>query len=272
VSPLVPAMPRTPADPNPPNKCTVKRMPPQLNRMYGDLAHLWPLISRPCNYAGEAGVWREALRAKLGPGRHEILELGAGGGHNLSHLTADFQATAVDSSPGMLEHCQKLNPDVPVHVGDMRSLRLGRRFKAVLIHDAISYMLTLDDLRRTFATAAAHLDPGGIFIVCPDYTTETFRSPYVSHTTYSDGETEVTCIQYDWDADPSDTVREAIFCYMIRTGSELRVEQDRHVQGLFTLQTWFDLLREEGFSAEKWPHPILDEGKEMHLLVAVLGQ
>ncbi len=55
------------------------------NRMYNEFAHLWPLISDPKEYAVEASFWRDALRAELGPGRHEILELGVGGGNNLSH-------------------------------------------------------------------------------------------------------------------------------------------------------------------------------------------
>ena len=72
------------------------------NRMYDEFSHLWPLISPREDYAEEAACWRDALREKLGPGRHEILELGTGGGNNLSYLTADFQATAVDISDEML--------------------------------------------------------------------------------------------------------------------------------------------------------------------------
>lgn len=64
-----------------------------LNRMYDEFAHLWSLISAPEDYANEAGYWRAILRAQLGPGRHEILELGVGGGNNLSHLTSGFKAT-----------------------------------------------------------------------------------------------------------------------------------------------------------------------------------
>lgn len=83
---------------------TVEPAAIKLNRMYGDLAYLWSLISPPEDYATEAQYWRDALRDKLGPGRHEIIELGVGGGHNLSHLTDDFQATAVDLSQQMLDH------------------------------------------------------------------------------------------------------------------------------------------------------------------------
>ena len=118
---------------------------------------------------------------------------------NLSHLTNDFLATAVDISGKMLAQCHRLNPDVPVHLGDMRTVRLGKRFKAVLIHDAITYMLTEADPRQTFATAAEHLEPGGVFVTAPDHFRETFHSPRVEHTTNSDGKTELTLIEYQYD-------------------------------------------------------------------------
>jgi len=124
--------------------------------LYDKLAYLWPVISPPEDYADEAAYWREALRRRLGPGRHCLLELGVGGGHNLSHLAGEFDAVAVDISPKMLELSRRLNPAVEHHLGDMRTFRLpGRAFDAVLIHDAVSYMLTEDDLRAAFAPARA---------------------------------------------------------------------------------------------------------------------
>ncbi len=240
---------------------------PSLNRMYGELADLWPLVSRPEAYAKEAGYWRDVLRAKLGPGRHEILELGVGGGHNLSHLSEDFLATAVDVSEKMLAQCRELNPDVPLHVGDMRCVRLGKKFRAVLIHDAISYMLTEADLMETFATAAVHLEPGGVFVTAPDNYRETFHSPRVEHSTNSNGETELTLIEYQHDPDPKDTTTETVMFYLIRTKQGLRVEQDRHITGLFPLEMWLDLMRDTGFAVEKHPYPVHDDGREAYLLV-----
>lgn len=48
----------------------------------------------------------------------------------------------MDLSSRMLEHSRRLNPDGRHHLGDMRTIRLDSVFDAVLIHDAISYMLT----------------------------------------------------------------------------------------------------------------------------------
>ena len=244
----------------------------RMNRMYEDLAHLWPLISAPEDYAEEAAHWRDALQERLGAGRHEILELGVGGGNNLSHLTDYFQATAVDLSEKMLAQSKRLNPGVEHHIGDMRTVRLGMKFSAVIIHDAIDYMLNEQDLRETFATAVAHLEPGGVFVTAPDYYRETFRGPHVEHCTRTDGKTELTHIEYAYDPDPNDTTFESVMFYMIREGAELRIEQDRHVLGLFSIQTWLRFLEEAGFAVEKLPSDVHDDGREAYLLVGTLGR
>ncbi|MFH1568724.1 MAG: class I SAM-dependent methyltransferase, partial [Gemmatimonadota bacterium] len=194
-------------------------------RMYGEFAPLWPLISDPADYAAEAALWRQALRAALGPGRHHLLELGVGGGNNLSHLTGEFAATAVDRSEQMLANSRRLNPGVEHLVGDMRTLRLGRTFDAVLIHDAISYLVAEEELRQTFATARAHLRPGGVFITPPDHYRETFRAGARAHAPASDGRLELTHVEYNYDPDPADTAVECLSLYILRpVGGRARVE------------------------------------------------
>ncbi len=236
-------------------------------RMYDEFAHLWTLISAPEDYAEEAGYWRDALRDRLGPGRHEILELGVGGGNNLSHLTDDFQATAVDISEKMLANSRRLNPGVEHIVGDMRTVRLNRTFGAVLIHDAVSYMLTEADLRAAFATARAHLEPGGVFITAPDWFKETFPGRKISSKLKSRDGLEMGLVEFSYDPDPSDTTMETLFLYIFDPAEESTVEKDVHVTGLFSQNTWIELMEEAGFQAEKLDYPVAEDGHEMYLLV-----
>ena len=243
-------------------------------RLYSDLAYLWPLVSPPEDYAEEASHWRDAVRARLGQGRHRILELGAGGGHNLSHLTADFEATAVDLSPEMLEHGRRLNPGVEHHVGDMRSVRLGKVFDAVLIHDAVAYMLTEDDLRAAFATARAHLRPGGLLLVAPDLVSESFVEDRVLRWDIPPparpGDPEVKVEERLTDPDPTDTTIESWITYTITEGGCKRVETDLHVTGLFSLATWVALMEEAGFDTEILPLPGDGDGCGEHLFSGLL--
>ena len=148
-------------------------------RFYGDLAPWWPLISPPEDYAEEAAELADLLTSGDAPVR-EVLELGSGGGHNAVHLAHRFALTLVDASPQMLVVSRRLNPGCEHVVGDMRRLRLGKLFDAVLVHDAIDYMTTEIDLRAALATAHEHCRPGGVVVLAPDHTRETF-SPGTDH-------------------------------------------------------------------------------------------
>ena len=240
------------------------------NRLYGDLAHLWPLMSPPDHYRDEARYWLRELRSRLPPGRRRILDLGTGGGHHLHPLTGEFDATAVDLSEAMLGHSRRLNPGVSHCVGDMRTVRLGETFDAVLVHDAISYMTTEADLRAVFATARAHLRPGGLLIVAPDDYTETFDPPHVEHHTTRHADTELTYVEYSTDLDPTDTIIETTYVFFIKQNGKLQVEVDHHITGLFPIATWQRLLTEAGFEVERVDYPVSEDGREMWLWVGRL--
>mgnify|MGYP000204745429 CR=1 FL=1 len=238
--------------------------------LYDRLCDLWPLVSSPEDYAFEAQFWKKALRDKLGPGKRHILELGVGGGDNLSHLTGDFNATAVDISEKMLAHSRRRNPEVEHIVGDMRTVRLGRKFDAVIIHDAIGYMLTETDLQSTLITAASHLDSGGVFITAPEWLSDYPAKPTVWHCNRSLNGIDLTFIQYERDPDPADTTLECLMLYIIRQNGKVEVLHETHLIGIFPKRIWENCLRRAGFRFEWIPYPIYDDGREGLMIVAVL--
>lgn len=119
----------------------------RMHHFYGELAVWWPLISPPEEYEEEAAFAATMLSSASIP-VGEVLELGSGGGHNAFHLKASFVMTLADLSEEMLEVSRRLNPECDHRCGDMRSVRLGRHFDAVFVHDAIGYMTSEADLRR----------------------------------------------------------------------------------------------------------------------------
>ncbi len=237
------------------------------NRLYHDLAWLWPFVSRPEEYASEAAYWRGVVQQKLGPGRHTLLELGAGGGHLLAHLAPDYDVTASDLSPAMLRQARTLIPGLRCVVGDMRTLRLERAFDAVIIHDAILYMTRAADLRAAFATAAAQLRPGGVLLTSVEQYREIFRDNVVEHATRSDGATTVTYVEYRCQPDAAAAAVESRMVYFVRRGAGIEVYQDRHVTGLFPFQTWVDAMAAAGFDVEQYPYVTHQDGREIPMLV-----
>lgn len=104
---------------------------------------------------GEPGL----VHAALPPGA-SILDLGCGPGRIASPLVAlGHPVTGVDDGAGMIA---ALPPGVEGVVADARTVRLGRTFDAVLL---ASHLVNDPDGGAAFAaTAAAHLQPGGLVI------------------------------------------------------------------------------------------------------------
>lgn len=215
--------------------------------LYTDLADWFHLLTRPEDYTEEAAAYRDTLLGASERRPRTLLELGSGGGNNASHLKRDFECTLSDLSPAMLQVSRSINPECAHVVGDMRTLRLGREFDAVFVHDAVMYLTDEDDLRRAMETAFIHCRTGGVALFAPDCVRETF-APATSHGGYDGGARALRYLEWRWDPDPGDTTYLLDFAYLLReSGRELRLLHDRHVFGLFPRATWHRVLQEVGF-------------------------
>jgi len=238
-------------------------------RLYGDLAWLWPIISSVEDYSKEAEFFARTIQEESQVPVSTLLDIGCGGGHLDNYLKKHFQITAADISEPMLELARMLNPEVVYLTGDMCTMRLGQLFDTVIIHDAINYMLNPADLKAAFQTAFEHLRPGGVFLTFVEVMTRSFQQNKTFVTSRSRGDTEVVFIENYYDPDPHDTTYEGTYVYLIRQKGHLSVETDRHLGGVFPLETWRSLLKQVGFVVKQreWKHSEFVEGKALPLLV-----
>jgi len=221
--------------------------------LYDELAPWWPLISAPQDYAEEAAFYARLILARCEGPCETMLELGSGGGNNASHLKSRFRMTLVEPSLDMIAVSRALNPELEHRQGDMRTIRLGRVFDCVFVHDAVCYMTTEHDLRAAVTTAAAHCRPGGAVLMAPDYVRETFR-PGTEHGGHDGAERSARYLEWTWDPDPSDSSYLADYLFMLRDADgTVRTEHDRHVEGLFPRATWLRLLADAGVDAVAMP-------------------
>ena len=225
-------------------------------RFYDELPAWWPLFSPPVHYAEEA----EDLLVRLARDRRTsgatLLELGSGGGSLASHLKQHFALTLTDRSAGMLAVSQTVNPEAEHILGDMRDIRLGRRFDVVLIHDAIMYATEPHDVLATLRTAAAHCRQEGRVMVLPDYVAETFTSGTESGGEDADDGRALRYLEWTWDPDPRDHTYVADYAFLLRQpDGSTTAFHDRHVEGLFSLAQWSSWFREVGLAAESSVDP-----------------
>jgi SAM-dependent methyltransferase len=233
-------------------------------RIYADLAGWWPLISPPREYAAETAYLAAVLRRHLGKRtqeqaenprgdrvRAEVLDLGSGGGHVAVGLTAEFSLTLVDISAQMLAVSALINPGCPHIKGDMRTIRLHRTFDAVLVHDAIDYIIGRANLRQVIATAAAHTKPGGIALFVPDYLKDTFGELTGEGGGGDDGSgRSASFTERTWDPDPGDDQVQADYEFTLRDADgTARIVRESHQLSAFSRSLWLSLLGEAGFDA-----------------------
>ncbi len=220
-----------------------------LPQIYTELAPWFHLLTAPEEYDEEAKFYRGVIVEASSRPPRTLLELGSGGGNMASHYKPYFECVLVDLSPQMLELSRRLNPECEHVQGDMRTVRLGRTFDAVFVHDAIVYLTTEADLQQAMLTAFVHCRPGGVVVFAPDYLRETF-APSTSHGGHDGDGRALRYLEWVWDPDPDDTTYYADYVYVLREdGQPVRCLHDRHVEGLFDRATWLRLLAQVGFES-----------------------
>jgi SAM-dependent methyltransferase len=239
-----------------------------LPRLYTELAPWFPILTAPEEYAHESSRYR-AVFETLTPPPRTLLELGSGGGNNASHLKAHFEMTLVDLSPDMLEVSRRLNPECEHLQGDMRSVRLGRLFDAVFVHDAVMYLTNEEDLKRAFVTAFVHTRTGGGALFVPDCLRETYREG-TDLGGNDAGPKSLRYLEWTWDPDPTDTQYRVDYAYLLRDeDGSVRSVHDAHDEGVFPRSTWLALLSEVGFTPRSVHLDIGDAGEIYEGFLAV---
>ncbi len=216
-------------------------------KLYRDLADWYPLLTPVAGYAEEAAFYLRLFKSHCRRPPETLLDLGSGGGHNAAHLKASLACTLVDLEPAMLSLSRRLNPECEHLQGDMRSVRLGRLFDCVLVHDAVSYMTSRADLARAMITAFTHTAPGGVALFQPDYVAETFEPGTDTGGSDADGRA-LRYMEWRWIPESGTEIflTEMAFLLKHETGA-IEVVHDRHVMGLFPKAVWLETIAAAGF-------------------------
>jgi ubiquinone/menaquinone biosynthesis C-methylase UbiE len=153
---------------------------------YSKLAKIYDALYSFKNYEAEAKRLHEIIREKKTSPGNALLDVACGTGTHLSFLHKHYAVEGIDLTPEMLEVARARHPQTVFHYGDMRTFDLGRRFDVVTcLFSSIGYMKSPSDLRKAVINMARHLQPGGVLIIEPWLTEETWK-PGGVHALYVD--------------------------------------------------------------------------------------
>ncbi|MBM4043581.1 MAG: class I SAM-dependent methyltransferase [Planctomycetes bacterium] len=245
--------------------------------VFSEYARYYDLLYKDKDYAGEAD-YVHGLIQRFRPGARTVLELGSGTGKHAALLAErGYEVHGIERSAEMLASAEelvaerkRLNPEQPApafSLGDIRTVRIGRRFDAVIsLFHVVSYQITNEDILAALRTAREHLHADGVFVFDAWYGPAVLTErPAVRVKRMSDAHIEVTRL-----AEPrllfNDDVVEVnyhVFIRNTRTG-EVRETRETHLMRYVFEPEVRLLAAATGFRvdhAEEWLHgrqPALD--------------
>lgn len=159
--------------------------------IYTRSARFYDLFTMDKDYATACRQLMDVFHAEA-PAAKTLLDVGCGTGRHLEHLQAAYAVTGIDSNEQMLGQARRRCIRARLHQCDLSRFDLGCRFDIVAcLFGAIAYAGTVRRLRRAVRCLASHLNPGGLLVIEPWVSGDSFVEGRVVHDSAADGKTTV---------------------------------------------------------------------------------
>lgn len=196
------------------------------------------------DYQAEAQHLLDIINEHLQSGGERLLDVACGTGKHLEFLKEDYQVEGLDLSLELLDIAKERTPDVLYHHADMMDFDLGREFNVVTcLFSSIGYVKTLDNLHRAVKCMSNHLKAGGVLVIEPWFTPDSWNAGTVHAKFIDEPELKIArmnigCVEgklsfFD-------------FHYLIGTPEGVEYFVERHELGLFDTEEMSGAMKGTG--------------------------
>lgn len=217
--------------------------------MFSESAELYDAIYGAFkDYAAEADRIASLVHRLL-PDARTILDVGCGTGEHARHLTAThgYVVDGLDIDPALLAVARRKLPDARFFQADMAAFDLGRRYEVVMcLFSSIGYLGDLDRVTAALRCFGRHLAADGAVIVEPWLTPGVFKADATDTRSTEAGGVRVERTSRTSAEGRLSTI---VFSYRIEDASGVRLAEEVHRLGLFTVEEMLDCFRSAGLAA-----------------------
>lgn len=209
------------------------------------------------DYGAAAGALHDVLDRRH-PRARTLLDVGCGTGRHLEHLRRFYRVEGLDLNADLLEIARRRCPEVPFHQGDMVDFSLARRFDVVTcLFSSIAYVRTLGNMRAAVANMARHCRPGGLVVVEPWFTPESYWTGTITANFVDQPELKIAWM---YTSEREDRLSILDIHYLVGTSEGVEHFTERHAMGLFTHDEYLLAFRNAGLTVEHDPEGLFKRG------------
>lgn len=212
--------------------------------MYRESSEYYDSLYHFVDYEAASKSLTHWIRTQL-PEAQTLLDVACGTGRHLEYLQGTFAVEGLDLNGKLLERAKQRCRDVPLHCGNMLDFSLGRTFDVVTcLFSSIAYVRTRANMEHAVLNMARHVRPGGLLIVEPWFTPETYWVGHVVSNHYDAAEMKIT---WSYVSERVGDVSVLDIHYLIASRSGVEHFTERHEFGLFTREEYVAAMERAGF-------------------------
>ncbi len=216
--------------------------------LYKDLARYYDLIYSSKDYEAEAKDLKTVIaKYKKSTGK-DLLDVACGTGKHLEYLKRWYSCVGLDVSQAMLDIARKKVKGITFRKGDMTELKLDKNFDIITcLFSSIGYVRTYKNLQKTLVGFSKHLKPGGVVIIGPWLTSQTYHVGFPHMTTYNSPDIKIARLSV---SEQRGNISIMDMHYLIaERNRKTAYFVDRHELGMFEQKRFLELMTKAGFKA-----------------------
>ena len=206
-------------------------------------------------------VSRLIQKYKQSPNR-KLLDVACGTGAHIKFFLGQYQVFGLDLADDMLDLAREKYPNVAFYNLSMIDFDIDERFGSVIcLYGSIGFVQTVKNLERTLRTFFNHMEPGGVLILTPWSSKESFTERVVSDQVRR-GDIQIARME-KVKRSGEDTVS-ITYHYLIAEGQNVSYYTGHHPPiGLFSLDEYEQAIRQAGLDVVE-----LYRGKDIQMGLA----
>lgn len=215
--------------------------------MYKKSAEFYDALYHFKNYK-EASEKLRNIIYRFNPKAKTLLDTACGTGKHIEYLREYFDAEGLDINEDLLNIAKQRCPEILFHLQSMIDFDLRKKYDVVTcLFSSIAYVKSVDNLFSAVSCMAEHLNPGGLLIIEPWFSRDTFWTDIVTVNHYDGKDLKITWM-YTPKAENDLSILE--INYLVGTPAEVTYFKERHELGLFDDSQYRSAMEKTGLKIE----------------------